>query len=259
VEALGGGNAVRRSGTGDAAAGDGSAGDGEALERLVTRFGLDAHQSASLDRILQALRAEPDPHTRIVGVREALDGHVADALVALEVEHLRRARRIADLGAGAGFPGLPLAVALPAAHVDLIESAGRKCAVIERLIEAGRLFNARAVHARAEQLAAGAERGAYDAVTARAVAALPVLVEYAAPLLAAGGVFVAWKGAPDEDEDRAARNASGELGLRLEQVRPVSPFPGSHSRRLYVYAKVADTPSRYPRRPGVAVKRPIGN
>ena len=111
---------------------------------------------------------------------------MADSLSGLEVEDLVRARRIADLGAGAGFPGLVLAIALPAARVDLIESAGRKTAVIDRLIQAAKVSNARSVTARAEEwarlpVALGGGREAYDAVCARAVASLAVLVEYAAP------------------------------------------------------------------------------
>ena len=124
---------------------------------------------------------------------------MADSLSGLEVPSLAAARRIADLGAGAGFPGLVLAVALPTARVDLIESSRRKAAVIDRLIQAARIENARSVVARAEEWARlapslGGGREAYDAVTARAVASLPVLVEYAAPLLRVSGVLVAWKG-----------------------------------------------------------------
>ncbi|MDQ5833494.1 MAG: 16S rRNA (guanine(527)-N(7))-methyltransferase RsmG, partial [Actinomycetota bacterium] len=135
---------------------------------------------------------------------------MADSLSGLEVSDLARARHIADLGAGAGFPGLPLAIALPGAKVDLIESAGRKTAVIDRLIQAAKVDNARTVKARAEEWAAvtpalGGGREAYDAVTARAVASLAVVVEYAAPLLGVAGVLVAWKGAVGEEERQRGR------------------------------------------------------
>ena len=96
---------------------------------------------------------------------------------------LAQCPRIADLGSGAGFPGLPLAIALPDSRVDLVESARRKCAVIDRLAAAAGVENARSLPLRVEELAAGDGRSAYDAVTARALAPLPVLVEYAAPLL----------------------------------------------------------------------------
>jgi 16S rRNA (guanine527-N7)-methyltransferase len=186
---------------------------------------------------------------------------VADSLTGLEVADLARARRIADVGAGAGFPGLPLAIAVPGASVDLIESAGRKGAVIDRLIRAAKIDNARSVVARAEDWARltralGGGREAYDAVTARAVAALPVLVEYAAPLLRSSGVLVAWKGGRDAEE--RGRGAAEELGLALEQVLRVEPFEVARDRHLHVFRKLAPTPARFPRRAGIAAKRPLG-
>ena len=193
----------------------------------------------------------------------ALDAHVADSLSGLEVDDLARARRVADLGAGAGFPGLALAIAMPQAKVDLIESAGRKSAVIGRLAQAARIENVRAVTARAEEWAAtpallGGGAGGYDAVTARAVAALPVLVEYAAPLLRARGVLVAWKGARVREEEDAGARAAAALGLEPVEVRRVMPFEGARDRHLHVFCKISPTPERFPRRPGMAAKRPLG-
>jgi 16S rRNA (guanine527-N7)-methyltransferase len=194
---------------------------------------------------------------------EALDFHVADGLSGLAVSDLTRARRIADVGAGAGFPGLALAIALPRARVDLIESAGRKTAVIGRLAQAAELPNARPITARAEDWARtpGALGGggeAYDAVVARAVAALSVLVEYAAPLLRDGGVLVAWKGARSGEEEAAGSAAAAAVGLAPDEVRRVEPFEGARDRHLHVYRKIAPTPERFPRRAGMAVKRPLG-
>lgn len=212
-----------------------------------------------LERLLAALAAEADPPTTVRDPARAVEAHVADSLSGLEVAELRAAGRIADVGPGAGFPGLALAAALPAAAVDLVESAARKCAVIERLIAAADIPNARAVPDRAETWAAGEGREAYDAVTARALAPLSVVCEYAAPLLRAGGALVAWKGARAAAEERAGAAAAGALGLELVEVRIVTPFAGAHSRHLHVYRKAAATPPRFPRRPGVAVKRPLGS
>ena len=175
----------------------------------------------------------------------------------LALRPLRRATRIADIGSGAGFPGLALAVALPESSVDLIESAGRKCAVIERLAAATGVPNARAVHARVEEWAAGEGREAYEAVTARAVGSPAVVVEYAAPLLRRHGVLVAWRGARDPLAESAGVAAARQLGLALTAIVPVAPFAGAHSRHLHVYAKVGSTPKRFPRRVGAAVKRPL--
>ena len=231
--------------------------DSARLTALEAEFGLPAGSGDRTGALLRALAAESDPHTTVFEPSRALDIHVRDSLVALELDPVRAATTIADLGAGAGFPGLPLAIALPHARVDLVESAGRKCAVIDRLAVAAGVRNARSLQTRAEDLAATDARATYDVVTARAVAPLGVLLEYAAPLLRAGGSFVAWKGVPDESERDAAAAAASQLHLDLAAIVPVTPFPGSENRHLYVYSKVADTPDRFPRRPGMAVKRPL--
>jgi 16S rRNA (guanine527-N7)-methyltransferase len=227
------------------------------LEALAAEHGLDAAATAALGRLLSALADEPAPPTTVIEPAEALDAHVADSLSGLEVPQLAAAGRIADLGSGAGFPGLPLAVVLPHARVDLIESTRRKCDLIERLAAAAGAANARAIPARAEDWARAEGSGAYAAVTARALAALPVLVEYAAPLLALEGVLVAWKGARRPDEERAGEAAAAEVGLEPTDVRHVVPFTGARDRHLHVYRKTSETPRRFPRRTGVAAKRPL--
>jgi 16S rRNA (guanine527-N7)-methyltransferase len=229
----------------------------ERLDELGSRYSLSTPALEQLARLLDALAAEPDPPTTVRDPSEAVDVHIADSLSGLEVEPLRSARRLADLGAGAGFPGLPLAIALPEAAVDLVESSRRKCEVIERLAAAAGVANARAVPTRAEELATGDGRGAYDAVTARALAPLAVLVEYAAPLLRDGGVLVAWKGARNPDEERAGEAAAEIVGLRIDEVRKVRPFEATLNLNLYLYSKVRSTPIQFPRRPGVASKRPL--
>lgn len=175
----------------------------------------------------------------------------------MQVPALAAARRIADLGAGAGFPGLALAVARPDAQVDLIEATARKCEVIDRLARAAEVPNARAIPQRAEDWARGEGREAYDAVTARALAPLAVIAEYAAPLLRQGGVLVAWKGSRDEDEERRGAAAAEQLGLSAPDVRRVEPFEGAANRHLHVFTKQGPTPEGFPRRPGMARKRPL--
>ena len=161
------------------------------------------------------------------------------------------------MGSGAGFPGLALAVALPGARVDLIEAARRKCEVIERLAAAAGVANARAVPLRAEEWGAGEGRGAYDAVTARAVDSLAVLVEYAAPLLREGGVLVAWKGARDERARRGvarrgrrgrARAARGAAGRAVRGRR--------RDATSTCYEKVRPTPDALPAPPGDGPQAP---
>ena len=166
------------------------------------------------------------------------------------------------MGAGAGFPGLVLALALPRAEVDLIESVGRKTAVMDRLIQSAELSNARSITARVEDFARtpaalGGGGEAYEAVTARAVGSLALLVEYAAPLLRADGVLVAWKGARDEAEEAAGAAAAEKVGMAVKEVVSVRPYPASENRHLHVYRKIAPTPPEFPRRAGMARKRPL--
>jgi 16S rRNA (guanine527-N7)-methyltransferase len=234
----------------------------ETVEATVRRFDVPdpAATTSAVLALLDALATEPDPPTTVREPAQALDVHIADSLTGLEVAQLRSAKRIVDLGAGAGFPGLALAAALPGAYVDLVESTRRKCEVIDRLAAAAGLeARTAALPVRAEDLAREeASRASYDAATARALASLPVICEYAAPLLRVGGVLVAWKGARRPDEEAAGDEAASEVGLSRPQVLPVSPFSGTEARHLYVYSKITDTPPKYPRRTGIPAKRPLG-
>ena len=229
----------------------------EAVDEVAARYGVE-REAGRFSALLAELAAEVDPPTTVRAPSDAVDRHLADSLVALGEPTVRSARRIADVGAGAGFPGLPLAIALPEASVDLIEASRRKCEVIERLIVAARARNARAVPERAETWAAAGGADAYDAVVARAVAPLPVLVEYAAPLLRRGGSLVAWKGRRDPDEEAAGAAASERLGLAPVAVESVTPFAWARDRHLHVFRKRATTPAGFPRQPGRAAKRPLG-
>jgi 16S rRNA (guanine527-N7)-methyltransferase len=223
------------------------------IARLEERFGVSL---SGLEAILELQAVDPTASTTVRDPIEAVDRHVADSLVALELDEVRRARRVADLGAGAGWPGLALAAALPGASVTLVESAVRHCRYLERAVAAGGLANVEVVHARVEEWRDGIS--GCDVVTARALAALPVLCEYAAPLLVEGGVLVAWKGSVVDDEATAGAAAALELGLEVGELRRVSPYPSAERRTLHVFRKVAPTPARFPRRPGMAVKRPLG-
>jgi 16S rRNA (guanine527-N7)-methyltransferase len=225
------------------------------LDELARRYDVPAAGIGALQAILQLQAADPAASTTVREPDRAVDRHVADSLVALDVPAVRAARRIADVGAGAGWPGLALAAALPGARVALVESAVRHCRYLARAVEAARLANVDVVHARAEDWPAGV--GVHDLVTARALAALPVLCEYAAPLLADGGVLVAWKGRVEPVEAEAGAAAARIVGLEPVEVRAVDPYPEAERRTLHLYRKVGPTPARFPRRPGMAVKRPL--
>jgi 16S rRNA (guanine527-N7)-methyltransferase len=226
------------------------------LTVLCARYAIPETGQARLATLLACLVADPHVPSTVREPGAALREHLADSLIALDLDVVRSARRIADIGAGAGLPGLPLAVALPDADVSLVESNGRKCAFLQRAVSACGLANATVVHDRAETWTAG--RDHFDLVVARALAALPVVAEYAAPLLTIGGVLVAWRGRRDPDEERAGARAAAELGLQWRDPDAVVPFPGALHRHLQVLIKVSPTPGRFPRRPGMARKRPLG-
>jgi 16S rRNA (guanine527-N7)-methyltransferase len=214
------------------------------VRELAARYGVDP---GPLVALVDALASEPDPPTTVA---DPVNEHIADSLSALP--YLGAPGSVADIGSGAGFPGLVVAAALPASHVTLIESQRRHAAVAERLGRAAGLRNVAVLPLRAEDV-----RDHFDLVTARAVASLAVLVEYAAPLLRTGGQLVAWKGARDEAEELGGEEAGRVVGLSLDRVVQVKPFPAAHSRHLHFYEKTAATPDRFPRRPGMAVKRPL--
>lgn len=213
-------------------------------------------QTGQLAAVLAELASDELAPTTVREPSEALDVHIADSLSALDLGAVRSAATLADVGAGAGFPGLALAVALPRCEVLLLESQARKCAFIERVIKVVGLPNARVVCGRVEEWQEGLE--GCDVVTARALAPAPVVLEYAAPLLRVGGVLVDWRGRREQREEAAAGVAAAELGLRLVEIRRVEPYAGVRDHHLHAYEKVSQTPSRYPRRAGVARKRPLG-
>jgi 16S rRNA (guanine527-N7)-methyltransferase len=225
------------------------------LEQLAAHYALPPATADALGSLLALVAGDPAAPTTVRDPAVAVDAHVADALVALELAPVRAARRVADLGSGAGFPGLVLAAALPDAEVALVEANRRKCAFLARAAVQMALTNVVVVADRAESWSAGIDTR--DLVTARALAPLAVLVEYAAPLLAPGGRLLAWKGRRDEGEERNGAAAAAATGLQPAEVRPVRPWPGAEHLHLHLYVKVGATPNRFPRRPGMASKRPL--
>jgi 16S rRNA (guanine527-N7)-methyltransferase len=218
---------------------------------------LSPAQRRSLETVL-ALLAEERASVSSVTDDRAWQVHVADSLTGLEVPELGEAHRIADVGAGAGFPGLVLAVALPDARVDLVESVSRKTAFITHAAAEAGIPNATALTIRAEDLAKGEGRESYDIVTARAVARLSTLAELASPLLKENGVLIAWKGRRDAEEEAQMERATAELAMKPESILDVGGRAGSEHRHLHVIRKFAATPSDLPRKSGMAKKRPRG-
>jgi 16S rRNA (guanine527-N7)-methyltransferase len=212
----------------------------------------------ALEELLRLLGQPQAPISRST-VRRARDVHIADSLSGLELEPIRNARRIADLGSGAGLPGLVLAAALPDARVDAIESTERKCAFLRDAIDRLGLPNAAVVCERSEEWASEGGREAYDAVTARAVGSLATLAELASPLLREGGVLVAWKGARSAEEEAELARGADRVAMESIEIRSVQPYSGSRDRHIHLLRKNGPTPNGLPRRPGMAAKRPFGS
>jgi 16S rRNA (guanine527-N7)-methyltransferase len=146
-------------------------------------------------------------------------------------------------------------VALAPARVSLIESSARKCAFLHRAAEAAAVSGASIVCGRVEDWPRSA--GTQDVVTARALAAPPTVAEYAAPLLRVGGTLVDWRGRRDREQEDAGARAGALLGLEPVEIRRVTPFGSAQNRYLHLYLKVRATPERFPRRAGLARKRPL--
>jgi 16S rRNA (guanine527-N7)-methyltransferase len=219
----------------------------------------DAELRARLNPVLELLASDPASLSSVRG-KGSWRVHVEDSLSGLDL--VGTPARLADIGAGAGFPGLVLAAALPQTHVDLIESVGRKAAFIERAIAAAGLENATAIARRSEEWADGAPpsggAGAYDVVTARAVGRLATLAELASPLLRDGGILVAWKGRRHDDEEAELARAAATLAMQPGEIRGVGKAAGFEHRHLHVVIKSGSTPAGLPRRAGIAKKRPFG-
>ncbi len=184
--------------------------------------------------------------------------HFLDSLSVILAGHPPAAGRVVDVGAGGGFPGVPLKICRPDLRLVLVEANGRKAAFLRHLVEALDLDGVRVYQGRVETAGREAElRERCDLAVGRAVAALPVLLEYALPLVAVGGRVVALKGPRITDELQGAEQAGEMLGGEKMEVISFALPGGGEERRLAVWKKVRKTPGEYPRRPGVPAKRPL--
>ncbi len=193
--------------------------------------------------------------TEICEPREMAVKHFADSLACVPL--IDPSATVVDVGSGAGFPGIPLKIALPSLDVTLLDSLAKRTLFLERVLRELGLRDVKVVTARSEQYGRAEGREYFDVAVARAVAKLRVLVEYCLPLVCVGGLFIAMKGPGAADEVREAMHAMGVLGAELEDVVQIDlPF-NVGSRRLVCIRKVRRSPEGFPRRPGVPAKRPL--
>ncbi len=197
--------------------------------------------------------------TSITDDLEIIDKHFIDSVLLVRNESLSYGIKVADVGTGAGFPGIPIKIFQPDIQLSLLESIGKKARFLEHVIVQLRLGNVDVVNARAEEVARFSEqRERYDLVLARSVARMRTLAEYCLPLLSLGGRFVAYKGNETAAEIKEAEIAIETLGGQLENVEWDESVPDNADRRSLVsIRKIRKTPDRYPRRAGIPRKRPL--
>lgn len=195
--------------------------------------------------------------TAITDESEMADRHYADSLSPLAQAGLITGGSLIDVGTGAGFPGLPLAIARPDISVTLLDSLKKRLDFLKTVIDALNITNVTLVHARAEDAAAGELRGKFDIVVARAVAPLPVLLEYTLPFAAIGGAVIAYKGPSAEEELESAGNALAKLGGGGAKIYDCKIGSRDWQHKLVYVKKTSDTPRAYPRKAGTPSKTPL--
>ena len=228
-----------------------SAASGDAVE-TTSSADLRIRDHDRLQRLVAGILAAEKRVTAIPEA-EAWERHVLDSLQGLDLIDAEAPGGIVDVGSGNGVPGIVLAIERPRREVFLVEANGRKADGLERIVRELALPNVVVVRGRAETIGASEHRDRHAIAVCRALAPPAVSLEYCLPLVIVGGCLVAWLGAVDDD--RLGSVAHG-LGGRIEQVRSVS---GSERRHLVVVRKVEATPAAFPRRVGMAAKRPLGS
>ncbi len=191
-----------------------------------------------------------------IQIRHFLDS--LSCLLALEPGEQFSGKRIIDVGTGAGFPGIPLKIICPTIRLTLLEATAKKVQFLEHIVAQLGLQNVAVIHGRAEELGHDPQhREQYHWAVARAVADLPVLIEYLLPLVQVSGRVIAQKGESAPAEAQRSEWAFTQLGGQLRRLVPVDLRGLAETRYLVLVDKVAATPGKYPRRPGIPSKRPL--
>ena len=227
------------------------------LKQGLESLGLDAAAIPTLTEFARRL-LEKNKVMNLTAITEPRDMatlHLLDCAYLLTAAEFR-GQAVVDVGTGAGFPGMPMAILEPTARLTLLDSLGKRIDFLQETAEALKLENVSCIHARAEEFAAD-HRERYDYAVSRAVAALPVLSELALPLVKPGGAFLAMKSVESDAELAAAQHAIAILGGAVEAVRDYA-IPGTDVRhRLIVVEKVKKTPEKYPRMFAKIKKNPL--
>ena len=195
--------------------------------------------------------------TSITEESEVYLKHFYDSITAGFYFDFDRKARLCDVGAGAGFPSIPLKIVFPELHVTIVDSLNKRIQFLNALADALALEDVQFVHDRAETFGKGDFRASYDIVTARAVARLSVLSELCIPLAKQGGHFIALKAARGEEELEEARYAIGVMGGQIQAVETFELPDDAGERQMIIIEKRSQTPNKYPRKPGTPNKSPL--
>jgi len=196
-------------------------------------------------------------HTAITDDEGIIKKHFIDSIKVFNFPELHSAKTVVDIGTGAGFPGIPMKIVKPDMEVVLLDSLMKRVNFLNEVIAKLGLKGIKAVHGRAEDFAKAEYRDCFDAAVSRAVANMTLLSELCLPFVKVGGYFVAMKGPGAEAEIEEAKQAIGMLGGKLEQVIEVEIEESDLKHNLVVVKKVKPTPKQFPRKPGVAAKKPL--
>jgi 16S rRNA (guanine527-N7)-methyltransferase len=235
------------------------------LRRAGSEFGaeLDEERLRAFELYAELLLGYREAN--VIGAKDLdtlVSKHFVDSLSCFLVDEVRAAENVVDIGSGGGLPGIPAKIASPGIRLTLVESTAKKCEFLRYAVDKLGFRGVRVENGRAEELGRRSGfRGEFEVALVRAVAELPVLVEYGVPLLREGGVLVAMKGRLEEEELRAGERAAEILGAGVEEVLRVPEVEGVFEgleRNLVVIRKHRESPQGYPRRPGVPKKRPLG-
>ncbi len=192
--------------------------------------------------------------TSITDEREVYTKHFLDSVYV--EKYFTKNALVIDVGTGAGFPAIPLAICRPDLSIIAIDALNKRINFVNQVKEQLKLTNLTAFHARSEEIAQK-QREKFDIATSRAVAELNSLIELLAPLVKVGGEIICYKGPQAEIEIERAKRAEHELGLKLKKVETYSLDDSAQNRTLVVYKKIAPTPKRFPRPANKAIKQPI--
>lgn len=194
--------------------------------------------------------------TAIVEMDEVIDKHFVDSLTISQ--YISEKDRVIDVGTGAGFPGIPLKIQKEKLNIDLLDSLNKRINFLNEVIKELQLENITTIHSRAEDESSKKEkRESYDIAVSRAVANLPVLLEYLLPFVRVGGACICMKGANIENELSSSKKALKELGGEIEEIKSFELPETDAKRNIIIVRKVAHTPNKYPRKAGTASKNPI--